>query len=332
MAIAHRNTGAPWKKLLACAAVALAALPAAWAQGSGSYPTRPVRFVVNFPAGGPLDIIARQVANKLEGDWKQPVTVENVTGAAGAIGANRVAQSEPDGHTVLLSIDATFTSSAALSPKTAPAWDDFKPVGQLGATGLTLAVHPSLGVNSFSELIERGRQQPLTFSTAGIGTPGHFMSLMIADATGIKVTPVHYRGNAPAVMALLSGEVQAGALASTGLLPHLKDNKIKGLAVVGKQRSSVLPELRTLEELGHPKLQFESKFVAFVPARTPDAVVAQLYRGISEAMRAPAAQERWKALDIAPTPLPGPEMAASLLAARAAFEAIVKSAGLKPDQ
>ncbi|MBL0422966.1 tripartite tricarboxylate transporter substrate binding protein [Ramlibacter sp. AW1] len=328
MAHATRSTTRRW-----FAGAALALLGAsAWAQAPGNYPSRPIRFVVNFPAGGPLDIIARQVANKLEGEWKQPVTVENATGAAGAIGANKVAQAEPDGYTVLLSIDAPFTSSAALSPKTAPNWDSFKPVGQLGVTGLTLAVHPSLGVNSLAELVARGKQQPVTFSTAGIGSPGHFMSLMIGEATGMKVTPVHYRGNAPAVLALVSGEVQAGALASTGLLPHLKDHKIKGLGVVSGQRSALLPELKTMGELGYPKLQLESRFVAFVPARTPDAIVSQLYKGISDAMNAPGAQERWKSLDIVPTTQAGPEMAATLQAARSQFEATVKSAGLKPEQ
>ncbi len=170
-----------------------------------------------------------------------------------------------------------------------------------------------------------------TFSTAGNGTPGHFAALMLADAAGVKVNPIHYRGNAPAVTALLSGEVQAGILGTAGLLPHIKAGKIKALAVAGSTKSSLLPELPTSAEMGTPGLDLEFMFVAMVPAKTPDAVVATLQKAIAEAVSQPDFGERMRAMDVAPSTMASSAVNDKLLKSRERYLQIVKSAGIKGD-
>ncbi|MEO8857977.1 MAG: tripartite tricarboxylate transporter substrate binding protein, partial [Burkholderiaceae bacterium] len=193
---------------------------------AADYPDKTVKFIVNFPPGGPLDIIARVVAARLSTTLGQPFVVENVTGASGNIGAAQVARANPDGYTVLVSIDTPFTMTPSLYPATSIKQDELRAVASMGVTGSTIAVNPSLGVNSLKALIDKGQRETITFATAGNGTPGHFAALALADATGIKVNPIHYRGNAPAVLAVVSGEVQAGILSTSGLAPHIKAGKV----------------------------------------------------------------------------------------------------------
>jgi len=313
--------------LAACvlSTAALAHLPAA----AADFPDRTVKIVVNFPPGGPLDIIARLLAARMTVTLKQSVAVENVSGAAGNIGAAQVARAAPDGYTVLLTLDTPFTLTPALNPTGSVNAADFRPVGLGGTTGSILAVHPSLGVDSLQALIAKGRSQMLTFSTAGNGSPGHFGALMLADAAGIKVNPIHYRGNAPAVLSLVSGEVQAGVLGAGGLLPQIKAGKVKALAVAGSSRSSLLPDLPTAAELGHSGLQLDFMFVAMVPAATPDTVVEILQKSIADAVAQSDYQERMQSLDIVRSPLAGPAITARMAEMRTRYAAIVKQTGMR---
>ena len=148
---------------------------------AAGFPERTIKIVVNFPPGGPLDIIARLLAARMTTTLKQAVVVENVTGAAGNIGAAQVARATPDGYTILLSLDTPFTLTPTLNPTGSVNNADFRPIGLGGVTGSILAVHPSLGVDKLQALIDKGRTQMLTFSTAGNGSPGHFGALMLAD-------------------------------------------------------------------------------------------------------------------------------------------------------
>ena len=308
--------------------LALAAPPRSWAQ---AYPSRPIRAIVNFPPGGPLDLVAREVTTWLADSLKQTIVVENVSGASGHIGAGVVARAEPDGHTILLSIDAPFTSGPWLARQLPYPADALRPVAMLGTTSLLVAAHPSLGVSTLEELVERGRREEITVSTPGIGGPGHFGALLLADLTGIRVNPIHYRGNAPAVMALLSGEVKAGVLATTGLLPHVRSGKIKALAAAGPQRSALLPELKTVAELGYPKFTLQTMFLAMVPSKTQDAVVQKLYHEFSAVMRRPDLQERLRQMDILADSLGPPQTSNALAAARAEYGRIAKLTNMQPE-
>lgn len=311
--------------LFALAVAATASAPAV----AADYPERPVKIIVNWPAGGPIDIIARVVANRMTTTLKQPFVVENVTGASGNIGASAVARARPDGYSILFSIDTPFTMTPLLSADTPFKPTDLKPIAMMGSTASTLAVNPATGLKSLPELIAKGKKETLTFASPGSGGPGHFAALMLADATGVKVNPIHYRGNAPAVMALVSGEVQAGILATAGLLPQVKAGKITPIAAAGSQRSTMLPDLPTAAELGVPGLELEFLFVAFVPEKTPDAIIATLRSGIEEALQQPEIRERLKALDTVPSQLSAADVATKLGATKDRYAKIIKATGMK---
>lgn len=295
-----------------------------------SYPTRPIKLVVNFPPGGPLDILARLLSSRLTATLRQPVVVENVAGAGGAIGAGNVSRSSPDGHTLLLSIDSPFTSGVAWNPKTATSLEDFSPVITLGQTSLALAVHPSTGVKSIADLVELGRKAPVTFSTAGLGSPGHFAAMMLSDATRLRINPIAYRGNQPAITALLSGEVQAGFLAIPGLLPHLNAGKLNGLVVAGAP-SALLPELRTMGQAGYANVELTTYFVLMAPAKTAVPVLTRLYQAVEEIMLSTEVRQQLRSMDITIQPMDGQRTSANLTELRSRFQRIVKTTGMKPD-
>ena len=196
----------------ACTAAFAAALltaPAAMAQVT--YPSKPVRVVVNFTPGGPLDILARSIADALQKELKQTFIVDNKPGAAGTLGADQVAKAPADGYNVLISIDSTFTINPSLYASMPFAAKDLKPLMILASSGLTFAVSPAVKAATLAELVKLGKAEPITFATAGSGSPGHIASEIFSEHTGAKITPIPYKGNAPAVMAVLAGEVQAAA-------------------------------------------------------------------------------------------------------------------------
>lgn len=321
------------RKTLRFALAATCALTsgAAIAQTTTPWPSRPVRIVVNFPAGGPLDILARLVAGSLSSRLGQAFAVENITGAAGEIGASTVARAQPDGHTVLISIDAPFTIARAMRPQGGARIDDFSWVALMGTSGLTVAAHPSAGVRTLAELIERGRGRAMNFSTAGPGSPGHLAAAVLAEAAGVQATPVHYRGNSPAVLAVVSGEVDAAIISTPGLLPHIRSGKVQALAVASSQRSALLPETPTVAEAGYPALAQESLYLVALPARAPEGIVRALAGAIAEVLSDAGARERLVALDLTPGTQDGVAARVHLSQTLERYTRIVKATGMKAD-
>ncbi len=282
------------RRLLAAASFGLIAGAAA-AQG---FPAKQISFVNNFPPGGPSDMIARSVADVLQKRFKQPVVVENKPGAAGNIGAAQVARSAADGYTVLIGIDTTFTINPHIYKGLPFKPADFRPLMVIASSGLMVGAHPSTGFKTLADLVAAGKAQGVTFSSAGSGSPGHLASELFHEATGMKITHVPYKGNTPAVTAVLSGEVNGGVLATPGLLPHVKAGKVTALAVTSRQRSSLAPDVSTVAELGHPGLEQEVLYIAMLPAATPDAVVQTLQQAFVEALAQPELRQRLANLDL----------------------------------
>ena len=309
----------------------LAASLAGGAAHAAGYPDKTVKFVVNFPPGGPIDVIARLAASKIEKDFKQAVIVENTTGASGNIGAGAVARAEPDGYTVLFTIDTPLTVSPYVYRSMPFKQDALKPVIMMGSAGSVLAVHPSTGINSLKELVARAQDRNLTFSSAGTASPGHIGVALLSEATGIKATHVPYRGNAPAVLSLVSGEVDAGILATPGLLPPYKAGKGKPIAITGPDRSALLPDVPTTAELGIPDVRVDFMFLALVPSKTPDNVVETLRDAIAKAIRQPDVEERLRALDIRPATIPGSEVADRIAKAQERYRKVIQETGMKAD-
>jgi len=313
--------------LLCVAAMALVAGFPVLAQTP--YPSRPVKFVNSFPPGGPSDILGRSLADVLQNTLKQPFVVENKAGAAGNIGADSVAKSPADGYTVLFSIDTVETVNPHIYKSMPFKPSDLKPVMIMASSGLLMGVHPSTGLKSLDELIAAGKKRVLNFSSAGSGSPGHLASAVLTEATGVKINNIFYKGNTPAVMAVLSGEVDGGILATPGMLPHVKAGKITALAVTSRQRSPLAPEVPTVGELGLKSLEQEVLYVAMVPAATPEPVVQTLQRAFAEAFKRPDIQARMKNLDMNYEGLTGEAAAKRLAELSDRYARVIKATGLK---
>lgn len=292
---------------------------------------KPVRIVVNFPAGGPTDTIARVVAEKMATSLKTAVIVDNKAGAGGNIGAAEVARSEPDGHTILVGIDTTFTINPAIYKSMSSAPDALKPLMIMGSSGLLIGINPSVGVRTVSELITKAKRENLTFSSAGNGSPGHFAAEIFNEFTGGKITHVPYKGNAPAVLAILSGEVQGGILATPGMVQHVRAGKITPLAVTSAKRSLVLPDVPPVSETGLESLEFNVLQVAMLPTATPAPIVETLRKAMSDALERPDVKAKLAQLDLTSEMQAGAVAQERLDTARARYARIVKATGMKAE-
>lgn len=312
---------------LALALLAATAVPFAAAQDG--YPNKPVRFVNNFPAGGPSDLLARSVAAVLQETLKQPFVVENKAGVAGNIGAAEVARAPADGYTVLFGIDTTFTVNPHLYSSMPFKPADLKPLVVMASSGLLVGVNPATGIKNLAGLIDTAKTKGVNFSSAGSGSPGHLAVEVIKEATHAKITHVPYRGNTPAVTAVLSGEVDGGVLATPGMLPHVQTGKITALAVTSRQRSRLAPELPTVAEAGLKSLEQEVLYIVMVPATTPEPIVQTLQKGILDALKRPDVQTRMTNLDLFFEGLTGAQASQRIDALYHRYGPIVKATGMK---
>lgn len=315
---------------LACAAVASMALPAS---AQSAWPTQPVRIVNNFPAGGPSDIVARAVAEALQKASGQAVIVENRPGAGGNIGAAEVAKAAADGRTVFFGIDTAFTVNphifASMPFKLGNRPGDLKPLVVISSNGLLLGTSAAKGVRSMPELMGVGKTRGVNFSSGGPGSPGHLGVAIFSQAANIKITHIPYKGNSPAVLALVSGEVDGGILSSTGMLPHVKSGKVVPIAITSRQRSGLLPDVPTVAELGYPDLENEVITLCMVPAATPEPLVAAMQKAVIDALAAPAMRERLASMDMRYEGLTGAAANKRLTDLSARYAKVIKATGMK---
>ena len=317
--------------LLICAVLALTHAPTHAQSAAAPYPHKTVRFVNNFPPGGPSDILARSLAEALQSSLKQTFIVENKAGAGGNVGADAVAKSPPDGYTVLFGIDTAFTVNPHIY-KTLPFKpSDLKPLLVMGSSGLLIGAHPSTGFKTLRDLVAAGKTRPLNFSSGGNGSPGHLAVEVFMDAAGIQIQHVPYKGNTPAVTAVVAGEVDAGVLATPGMLPHVKAGRIHALAVTSRQRSKMAPDLPTVAEVGLKELELEVLYVAMVPSATPDAVVQILQNAMKEALLRPDIQARLANLDLFYEGLLGEAAQKRMNDLSTRYARIVKATGMQPE-
>jgi tripartite-type tricarboxylate transporter receptor subunit TctC len=254
------------------------------AVGAQEWPSRPVRFVVPFPAGGSTDVGARLVGDHLSRSLHQQIVVENKSGANGNIGIENAAKSAADGYTILVATDAISSNPHVYKMNVDPL-KAFTPVIQLSRQPIVLAAHPSLGIGLLTELIALARQQPgLRYATgSGVGAQ-HMVVQWFASIAGIKLEQVPYRGGAPAINDLIAGHVKLGSLGSTPLIPHYKAGTLRLLAQSTEARSPSLPEVPTYQEAGIKGLVLDQWLGVLVPAGTPPAIVTRLNTGINAAL------------------------------------------------
>ncbi len=304
----------------------------AWtpAMAQDSFPSKTIKIVNNFAAGGPSDVLARSIGQVLAEKFKQAVIVENKPGAAGNLGADAVVKSPADGHTLLFSIDTTFTVNPHIYGKTMPfKASELRPVVIISSSGLMVAVNPATGIKTLKDFVAVGKAKGLTLSSAGNGAPGHLAAERLTDAAQIKITHIPYKGNSPAVTAVLANEVDGGVLATSGLLPFVRSGKITGLAVTSSKRSRLAPELPTVAELGMKELEQDILYLALVPSATPEAVVQKLQAGILEALKRPEFESRLANLDMALEGQTGAEASKRLAETSERYGKLVRATGMK---
>ena len=271
-------------RLCVAAALLAAVTIIAKAAQAQEWPSRPVRIIVPFPAGGSTDVAARPIAQYLTQAIGQQVYVENKPGANGVIGIEAAAKSSPDGYTVLVGSDAVASNPHVYRMNIDPL-KDLIPIIQLSRQPMVLAVHPSLGVTSLASLIALAKQQPgLRYVTGGGVGAQHMVVQWFARLAGIKLEQVAYRGGAPAINDLIAGHVKIGSLGSTPLMPHYQAGTLRLLAQSTQKRSPSLPDVPTYQEAGIEGLVLDQWLGVFVPAGTPPSVVARLNTEINKAL------------------------------------------------
>jgi len=280
---------------LAAAAASVAMIGAA--QGQPAYPTKPIRIVVGFAAGGPSDILARVAGAAMSKTLGEQVYVENRTGASGNLATELVARSEPDGHTLLL---ATFTgpvNETLFKNFKYKAADSFEPIASMVETGLVLLVHPSLDVKNVQELVALAKAKPgeILYATAGKGTATHLAAELFNAAAGIKMTPVHYRGGGDTIRDLLSGQVKVMFSTIPPVLAFVKDGRLRGIATTGLDPDKVLPELPTLAAAGVPGYNVLLWSGLSAPKGTPRPIIDKLVDAAHQALGDPETQKALEA-------------------------------------
>jgi tripartite-type tricarboxylate transporter receptor subunit TctC len=294
-----------------------------------TYPTKPIKVISPFPPGGPSDTIARVLSGKINATLGQPLVVEYKAGAAGNIGTDFVAKAPPDGYTLLMGIDTPFTVNPTLYPSMPFKPSDLQPVAIIASSSLLFAVHPKLGVNTVAEFLAVAKTREINFSSAGNGSPGHVAASMLADKTGAKVANIMYKGNTPAVLAIVSGEVDAAIIATPGLLPHVQAGKIKALAVTSTKRSPLAPDVPTTAEAGIGNVEFEVLYLLMAPAATPADVIAKLQMEVGAALATPDVQEALKGLDLTILNETGAAAEARLAKNRERYAVTIRNTGMK---
>lgn len=318
------------RRTLLLASTTLMLGTAALAQ-TAPWPNKPVKFINSFPPGGPSDILARAVGDVLQKQFNQAFVVENKAGASGNVGADAVAKSAPDGYTLLWGIDTTHTINPHIY-KAMPFKDaDLKPLVVISSSGLLLGVHPGTGIKSVKDFMQTARDRSLNFSSGGNGSPGHLWVNMANIAAATRLVHIPYRGNSPAVMAVVAGEVDGGTLATPGMLPQVKGGKITALAVTSSKRSRLAPDVPTVAEAGFKDLESEVLYVVMAPGNTPEPLMQTMAKAITDAMARPEQQARLSDLDMAYEGLTGSVAAARLKKLSDQYGRIIRATGMKVD-
>ena len=313
-----------YRALLSCVAIALiVASPGAHAQ---SFPAKPVRLVAPFATGGALDLIARAIAQKLAESLGRSVVVDNKAGASGAIGSEFVARSAPDGYTLLLGATTTHGINPALNPKLS--YDpirDFTPISLVATIPHVLVVHPDVPAKSLQEFVRLARtRRGMTFGSAGHGSPHHLAGEMLKAMAQIELTHVPYKGSGPAMVDLMSGQIQLMSVELTAAAPYLKDGKMRPLAIATSQRVPGV-DLPTVAEAGYPGFEVTAWYAVFGPAGMPANIVSRLHSDIVKALAEADVRERFRSLGATPVGTTPAELGSHVRAELARWTQVIKS-------
>jgi tripartite-type tricarboxylate transporter receptor subunit TctC len=318
-------------KVVRATLVALAALLVATPTlAQTGYPDRPIRIIVGFTPGSATDITARMFALKLNAAWNVPVTVENIPGAGGSVGAERVAKATPDGTTLYWGANGAMTINPSLSPS--PTFDparDLAPIARVLVMASIVAINNDMPAKSVAELFALAKAKPgqLSYASPGVGTPQHIAGELLKSLAGVDIIHVPYRG---AVLTdVMSGRVTMTLQNMGTILPVMRDGKLRGLAVTSLERVAVIPELPTLAESGFPGFEAVSWFGLLAPAATPAPIITKLHGDIANIAGQADMQERLAQLGLAAAVNSPDEFAAVIKADIAKWAKVIKDANIK---
>jgi tripartite-type tricarboxylate transporter receptor subunit TctC len=317
--------------LKACALAALVISAAAHAQ---VYPAKPIRMIVAYPPGGGTDIVGRTLAQKLGEALGQSVVVENRAGASGNIGTELAARAAPDGYTILMgnvapnAINISLFKDLPFDPVA-----DFAPVSLVASTPNILVVHPSTPARTVKEVIALAKAKPgtLNFASAGVGSSSHLAGELFRILAGADIVHVPYKGAGPAMVDVLSGQVQLYFATMPAAMPHVRPGKLAPVAVTSARRSQALPDLPTIEESGVPGYEASTWYGVLAPAHTPSAVVARLHGNIVKILAAAALHARLADQGFDPVGNSPEEFGAYIKSEILKWGKVIRDAGIRPE-
>ena len=320
------------RKKLGAGAVAIAVLcvNAAVAQ---SYAVKPVRMVVPFPAGGGIDSVARLLAPKLSESLGQPVIVDNRVGASGTVGTEAVAKAAPDGYTLLATFASHAQNASLYSKLGYDTVKDFAPITLIATVPNILVVNPSLPVKTVKDLIALAKKHPgeILYASIGNGTPSHLSAELFNSMAGVKMTHVPYKGAAPSIIALISGETQLTFTTVLVAMPHVKSGRLRALGVASLKRAAVMPDVPTIDEAGVRGYESNAWYGLLAPAKTPQTVLDQLHREIIKVLQLPDVRDNLKGQGAEPVGDSPKEFAAIINDEIEKWRKVVQATGTKAD-
>jgi tripartite-type tricarboxylate transporter receptor subunit TctC len=302
-----------------------------WAQ---SYPDKPVKLIVGFAPGTGPDVLARTLSIKLSENLKQPVLVDNKSGAGGQIAALSIAKAVPDGYSLLIAdVSAISIAPSAFTKLQYDPAKELVAVSEIARTDFILVVPANSPYKTVADFVKAAKANPgkVNFGTFGAGTPGHFGAEVFADIAGFKVEPIHYRATGDAVTAIVTGDVQ-GAFVSIALgMAQIKGGKMRGLATTAPKRSALVPDVPTFIEAGFPKADFSAWFAVFVPAGTPASIIATLNAQVVDAVQSPDVKHKLEEAGFSVSGTSAADAKKMIAAENSRWDRVVKASGFKAD-
>lgn len=320
------------KKFPVACLVPIFVVAATAAFGAERYPSKPVRLIVPFAAGGNVDIVTRVIARKLTENLGQQVVVDNRGGAGGVIGTELAARALPDGYTLLM-VSASHVTNPSLRKLPYDTEKDFAAISVVVDVPVILVVHPSLPVRTVPELIALAQAKPgqLNYGSGGNGTGAHLAAELLKSAAAVNIVHIPYKGIGLALVDLLGGQLQVMFSAIPSVMPHVRQGRLRALGVAAAQRSPVLPDVPTIRETGTPGVEASVSFTLLAPAATPKKIIARLNSEVVKVLRAPEIKERLVSEGAAPIGNSPDEAARFLAAEIARWTSVIKALGLRPD-
>jgi len=315
-----------------CAALLPAATQSAQSGATTpEYPTRPIRLIITYPPGGNTDLVGRALAQRLSEAWGQQVVVDNRGGAGGVLGTVIAKQAAADGYTILLGTSAGMVLNPLLMSKLP--YDpvaDFAPVSLVIVNPQVLVVHPSLPAASVRDFVALAKTKPgrFNFGSSGVGTPNHLGGEMLKAMAGIDIVHVPYKGGAAAIGDLISGQVHLVFSSAPSVVPHVRNGRLKALAIGSAKRSPALPDVPTVAE-SVPGYEYTTWYGVFAPAKTPQPIVAKLNAEIARILAAPEMSQRFQSQGGDPASSSPSELAAYMREERARWERVIRTASIR---